>query len=130
MGLNHRTRTDLYLGANKCPGTYSNPFGQRSAWVNNSLAVNHPLYRSAQSIVADAASAPSTSELTSNFQIPRRSEIIDARNITRSPGTQGRLNRKLSTPASRYIDPSAGVLPWVLKPRMPAAWAMASISST
>ena len=60
--------------------------------------IDQALTSGATIIVAEVATAPSTSATVSNFQMPRMARSSVALRTSRSPGTTGRLKRALSMP--------------------------------
>ena len=68
------------------------------ARVDDRARVDQGLTSGATIMVAEAATAPSTSATVSNFQMPRIARSSVALSTSRSPGTTGRLKRALSMP--------------------------------
>src|SRR5690554_4852060 len=99
MGFDAGTRPDLHVRADQGPGPHFNIIGQAGRRVDNGLRVNQcHTFLSAQRMVALLTVSPSTLARTSNFQIPRRSEITLASSCSWTPGTTGRLKRRSSAP--------------------------------
>src|SRR5690554_2412489 len=131
MGVDNTALTDFDIFPNNRPRANRNIVCQLGTWMNDGLWMNHSgFFLSAHKITPLAASSPLTNALHSNFQIPRRLEIIRASKVSLSPGITWRLKRNFSAPTNRYIEPSAGFLSMDLKPRMPAACAIASVINT
>ena len=102
--LDHRVGSDRAARADAHAGTDDRErpdfdarvdFGAR---VDDRARIDQALTSGATIIVAEVATAPSTSATVSNFQMPRMARSSVALRISRSPGTTGRLKRALSMP--------------------------------